>query len=79
MNLEEFEPVMLYDVKSGKEAVAKEFENQTLKTLSRLYQMLCNCRKNEKELKQLLNPKAHLEDCPYRIRVEPIGIEFKEG
>lgn len=48
----------------------------TIRNLSMLYELLCDCRKNYSELDQLLNPDFHLHDCPYYSNIKPIGIEF---
>lgn len=45
--------------------------------LSRLFEVLCDCRKHYPELEDLLNPIFHLEDCPYRIKLEPLNLNFE--
>jgi hypothetical protein len=40
--------------------------------------MLCECRYNYPELSQLLDPAFHLEECPYREKIEPLNIEFEK-
>jgi hypothetical protein len=62
-----------------KKQVNDVFRTEAISVLSRLFEMLCNCRRDFKELDQLLDPRFHLEDCLYREKVEPLGIEFKEG
>lgn len=78
MKFEDFNWIPPLEKQKGEEQVERVFSEQVTKTLSRLYKLICSCRRHEKGLKQLLNPKAHLEDCLYRIKVEPIGIQFKE-
>jgi hypothetical protein len=51
--------------------------NQLVKTLSRLFKAICNCRKNYPELDSLLDPEFHLEDCPYRRNVETYDVQFE--
>ena len=48
-----------------------------LEMLSRLYDLLCDCRKNYEELVDLLNPNFHLDDCPYYEKINPLNIDFK--
>lgn len=50
----------------------------TKNALSHLYYLLCNCRKNYEEMDDLLDPKFHLDDCLYRIKVEPLNLEFTD-
>lgn len=45
--------------------------------LSRLYEVLCDCRNYYPELEDLLNPIFHLEECPYRIKLEPLNLNFE--
>jgi len=44
--------------------------------LCKLYDMLCDCRKAYPELAQLLDPKFHLEDCPYRTHLDKVSFKI---
>lgn len=50
---------------------------QMVRTLSRLFKAICNCRKELPELETVLDQEFHLEDCPYRRNVETYNIAFE--
>lgn len=64
-------------MEEGERMVQEEFLRQQVLALSKLYQMLCTCRKLYKELDQLLDPDFHLTECEYNKRVKPLGIKFE--
>jgi hypothetical protein len=47
--------------------------------LSRLYRILCACRREFPELAQLLDPDFHLGECDYRKVVAPFNLSFEKG
>jgi len=57
--------------------VEEVLQSTQTQILSQLYVKICNCRRDYPELDQLLEPKFHLEDCPYRGVLANIGITFE--
>lgn len=60
-----------------KEEVKQVYADVSLQALSRLFEMICNCRRDYPELEQNLAPSFHLEDCPYRVEIEKLDLKFE--
>ena len=60
------------------EDVQKAIQGSILDVLSKLYVRICNCRARYEELDQLLNPKFHLDDCPYEKACVALEVKFED-
>lgn len=52
------------------------FEGAYVEVLSRLYSMLCGCRRDYPELEDIIDPAFHLDDCNYRLTLEHIDFKY---